>query len=56
MLMLAADKGNWEVCMKLAEFGADLNLTDRVSETYFKNSTAAAFAMVSSSCSSSSLD
>ena len=31
--MLAAQKGYWEVCLKLAELGADLNKTDRVSET-----------------------
>ena len=32
-LMLAAEKGQWEVCLKLAEIGADLNLDDGVSET-----------------------
>ena len=31
--MLAAANGQWEVCLKLAELGADLNLADRVSET-----------------------
>ena len=31
--MWAAEKGQWEVCMKLAELGADLSKTDRVSET-----------------------
>ena len=32
-LMWAAEKRQWEVCLKLAELGADLNLADRVSET-----------------------
>ena len=32
-LVLAAEKGQWEVCLKLAELGADLNLADEVSET-----------------------
>ena len=31
--MLAAAKGQWEVCLKLAELGADLNFVDGVSET-----------------------
>ena len=31
--MLAAEKGQTEVCVKLAELGADLNLSDRVRET-----------------------
>ena len=31
--MLAAANGQWEVCLKLAELGADPNLVDRVSET-----------------------
>ena len=31
--MVAAEKGHWEVCLKLAELGADLNKADRVSET-----------------------
>ena len=31
--MVAAEKGHWEVCLKLAELGADLNNTDQVSET-----------------------
>ena len=31
--MLAAEKGQMEVCLKLAELGADLNKADRVSET-----------------------
>ena len=31
--MLAAYEGQWEVCLKLAELGADLNKTDEVSET-----------------------
>ena len=31
--MLAAAKGQWEVCWKLAELGADLNKADGVSET-----------------------
>ena len=31
--MLAAEKGQWEVCEKLTELGADLNKSDRVSET-----------------------
>ena len=30
--MLAAEKGQWEVCVKLAELGADLNKADQVSE------------------------
>ena len=32
-LMWAAAKGQWEVCLKLAELGADLNKADGVSET-----------------------
>ena len=32
-LMLAAEKGQCEVCLKLAELGADLNLADKVRET-----------------------
>ena len=31
--MLAAEKGQWEVCLKLAELGADLHKAERVSET-----------------------
>ena len=31
--MLAAVKGQWEVCEKLAELGADLNKAYKVSET-----------------------
>ena len=31
--MLAAEKGHWEVCWKLAELGADLNKAGWVSET-----------------------
>ena len=31
--MLAAEKGRMEVCVKLAELGADLNKADVVSET-----------------------
>ena len=31
--MLAAENGQMEVCLKLAELGADLNKADRVSET-----------------------
>ena len=31
--MLAAEKGQMEVCLKLAELGADLSKADRVSET-----------------------
>ena len=31
--MLAAEKGQWEVCVKLAELGADLNKADQVSVT-----------------------
>ena len=31
--VLAAYKGQWEVCLKLAELGADLNLANEVSET-----------------------
>ena len=31
--MVAAYEGPWEVCLKLAELGADLNLADNVSET-----------------------
>ena len=34
-LMWAAEKGQMEVCVKLAELGADLSKTDRVSETCF---------------------
>ena len=30
--MLAASEGHWEVCVKLAELGADLNLADQGSE------------------------
>ena len=32
-LMLAAEKGQREVCVKLAELGADLNKADQVSKT-----------------------
>ena len=32
-LIMTADKGQWEVCLKLAELGADLKKADRVSET-----------------------
>ena len=32
-MVLAAEKGQWEVCLKLAELGADLNKADAVSET-----------------------
>ena len=32
-MMLAASNGQWEVCLKLAELGADLHKADRVSET-----------------------
>ena len=32
-LMLAAAKGQWEVCLKLAELGADLHKADKVSQT-----------------------
>ena len=32
-MVLAASKGQWEVCLKLAELGADLNLAEAVSET-----------------------
>ena len=31
-LVWAAEKSQWEVCLKLAELGADLNLADQVSE------------------------
>ena len=31
--MLAAQKGQADVCVKLAELGADLNKADQVSET-----------------------
>ena len=31
--MLAAQNGQMEVCLKLAELGADLNKADKVSET-----------------------
>ena len=31
--MVAAYEGPWEVCLKLAELGADLNKGDKVSET-----------------------
>ena len=31
--MWAAEKGQWEVCLKLAELGGDLNKADAVSET-----------------------
>ena len=31
--MLAAVKGQWEVCLKLAELGADVNKANGVSET-----------------------
>ena len=31
--MLAAAKGQWEVCLKLAELGADLHKANSVSET-----------------------
>ena len=30
---MAAEKGQWEVCVKLAELGADLNKADQVSVT-----------------------
>ena len=30
--MCAAEKGQWEVCLKLAELGADVNKANRVSE------------------------
>ena len=30
---MAAAEGHWEVCLKLAELGADLNKADDVSET-----------------------
>ena len=33
VLVLAAEKGQWEVCEKLAELGADLNKANRVRET-----------------------
>ena len=32
-LMWAAEKGQWEVCVKLAELGADPNKANHVSET-----------------------
>ena len=31
--MWAAENGQWEVCFKLAELGADLHKADRVSKT-----------------------
>ena len=31
-LVLAAEEGQWEVCLNLAELGADLNKADNVSE------------------------
>ena len=31
--MLSAVNGQWEVCLKLAELGADVNKADIVSET-----------------------
>ena len=31
--MLAAANGQWEVCLKLAELGADLHKADKVSQT-----------------------
>ena len=31
--MLAAENGQWEVCLKLAELGADLHKANGVSET-----------------------
>ena len=31
--MWAAETGQWEVCLKLAELEADLNKADKVSET-----------------------
>ena len=33
--MLAAEKGQREMCVRLVELGADLNKADRVSETCF---------------------
>ena len=33
-MVLAAEKGQWEVCLKLAELGADLNKADSVRETW----------------------
>ena len=32
-VMWAAEKGQWEVCLKLAELGADLNKASWVRET-----------------------
>ena len=32
-MVRAAAEGQWEVCLKLAELGADLNKANRVSET-----------------------
>ena len=32
-LMLAAEQGQWEMCLKLAELGADLNKAASVSDT-----------------------
>ena len=32
---MAAEKGRWEVCVKLAELGADLNKANNVSEACF---------------------
>ena len=32
-MVLAAEKGQWEMCVKLAELGADLNKADQVRET-----------------------
>ena len=31
--MIAGENGQWEVCVKLAELGADVNKADRVSKT-----------------------
>ena len=31
--MWAAEKGQWEVCVKLAKLGADLDIRDKVRET-----------------------
>ena len=32
-LMLAAEQGQWEMCLKLAELGADLNKANWVSDS-----------------------
>ena len=32
-MVRAAENGQWEVCLKLAELGADLNKADQVSDT-----------------------